>query len=142
MRKNYHVVGKYAFGVLAFSLYYVVANLLFGVICPSLIFFGLPCPGCGLTRAGFYLITGDFAESFRMHPLLIPGVSYIVAYLVIKKVKPNKINRLQIPAIILLAAMIILYVIRMVSLFPHTPPMVMHGESILHNIIFILRERT
>jgi hypothetical protein len=38
-------------------------------ICPTALFFGVPCPGCGLTRATLALLSGDFAAAFRFHPL-------------------------------------------------------------------------
>ncbi len=39
---------------------------------------GLPCPGCGGTRAFYYLFQGNFSESFRQNPVVIYGV---IAYL-------------------------------------------------------------
>lgn len=39
---------------------------------------GLPCPGCGGTRAFYYLFLGDFKESFYLNPTVIYGV---LAYL-------------------------------------------------------------
>ncbi len=39
---------------------------------------GLPCPGCGGTRAFYYLFQGNFCESFRQNPIVIYGV---LAYL-------------------------------------------------------------
>ncbi len=39
---------------------------------------GLPCPGCGGTRAFYYLFLGNFRESFVLNPTVIYGV---LAYL-------------------------------------------------------------
>lgn len=39
---------------------------------------GLPCPGCGGTRAFYYLFRGDLVRSFWLHPAVIYGV---LAYL-------------------------------------------------------------
>jgi len=39
---------------------------------------GFPCPGCGGTRAFYYLFRGDLFESFRLNPIMIYGV---LAYL-------------------------------------------------------------
>ena len=33
---------------------------------------GLPCPGCGLTRAFLSLIQGRWSDSLRFHPFLLP----------------------------------------------------------------------
>jgi hypothetical protein len=42
---------------------------------------GLPCPGCGLTRATLAALHGRFEEAFRLHPLFLP-VAPIYAYFV------------------------------------------------------------
>lgn len=31
---------------------------------------GHPCPTCGMTRMGFFLLEGDFVAAFRMNPFL------------------------------------------------------------------------
>jgi len=38
-------------------------------LCPSKNLFGVPCPGCGMTRATEAMLTGDFWTMLRMHPL-------------------------------------------------------------------------
>lgn len=51
--------------------------------CPTALFFGVPCPGCGLTRATLLLFSGDVAAALRMHPLvlvLLPAFVVPMAY--------------------------------------------------------------
>lgn len=38
--------------------------------CPFLTLTGLPCPGCGLTRAARAVAQGDFAHATSTHPLI------------------------------------------------------------------------
>ncbi|MDQ3035187.1 MAG: DUF2752 domain-containing protein [Myxococcota bacterium] len=38
-------------------------------LCPTRIFLGVPCPGCGLTRATLAMLTLDFPAMLRLHPL-------------------------------------------------------------------------
>lgn len=60
----------------------LLALLLFDLpICPSRTVFGVPCPGCGLTRATRELIELDVAGAFAMHPLvflLLPLVVWMI----------------------------------------------------------------
>ncbi|MFR6365723.1 DUF2752 domain-containing protein [Gallintestinimicrobium sp.] len=38
---------------------------MFHAFCPSVFLFGLPCPGCGMTRAVFFLSQGSFRGECR-----------------------------------------------------------------------------
>lgn len=44
------------------AVYNVAARMLFDAFCPQLILTGLPCAGCGMTRAVFYILTGRLAR--------------------------------------------------------------------------------
>jgi len=51
--------------------------------CPFAGLVGLPCPGCGLGRATLALLTGDFAQAFRWHPLvfvILPMLGVVVVH--------------------------------------------------------------
>jgi hypothetical protein len=40
-------------------------------LCPLAGSFGVPCPGCGLTRATLALLHGDVRGALRFHPLVL-----------------------------------------------------------------------
>jgi hypothetical protein len=49
-------------------------------LCPTAGMFGIPCPGCGLSRAMFAALRGDFADAFYYHPLFfVIGPVYLAA---------------------------------------------------------------
>jgi len=49
----------------------VTALLFTGIpICPMAGVLGVPCPGCGLTRATLSLLRGDVRGAFHLHPLV------------------------------------------------------------------------
>lgn len=128
------------YGFLFFIVYVIATTLIFGHVSPSVIFFGLPCPGCGLTRAGLLFLVGDFVGSFNMHPLLIPIVLFLLVALYVNFFRRDKISMLTTPAIILTVCTLGLYIYRMVVWFPNQEPMMVNYNSILHNIIYLIRE--
>ena len=59
---------------------YLSASIL-GWGCPLQHFTGVPCPGCGLSRAAFALLRLDFMAAVRYHPMICvlpPVVLYVL----------------------------------------------------------------
>ena len=51
-------------------------------LCATAGIFGIPCPGCGLTRATLAALQGDWATAWHLYPLF-PLVAPIYIYLVV-----------------------------------------------------------
>ena len=46
-------------------------------LCPTAALLHLPCPGCGMTRAGVALLHGDLAGALALHPLSVVAVPLV-----------------------------------------------------------------
>ena len=127
---------RYAAAAAAFCIYLLVTKCVFGYVCPSMIITGLPCPGCGLTRAGVYFFTGRFSQSLEVHPLFIPVFLLALCAAICKLFFPDKLKRFYIPAVILAFCLFAVYLVRMKYLFPHYPPMTPNKDFVLRKIIY------
>jgi hypothetical protein len=97
--------------------------------------FGIPCPGCGLTRALGLLIQGEPLRAFALHPLY-PLTILCIATILFRSRKPfmqlyHK-RAFWTCSIILLVG---LWIVRMVIYFPHHEPMTFHHQSIAEQLI-------
>ncbi|GHU58709.1 hypothetical protein FACS1894133_3990 [Clostridia bacterium] len=121
--------------LLCIVAYYAVASMFLGTGCFIRSSVGLPCPGCGVTRAGTALLHGDIHASLFYHPLLIPSAVILTAYLLCYLVCSRVTRVMQYAAAVLGIALAVTFAVRMVALFPHTEPMVFNTESILGRIV-------
>lgn len=48
--------------------------------CPFPKLFGIPCPGCGMTRASFFLLRGEFKHAFEFHAFAPIALFAVVAF--------------------------------------------------------------
>lgn len=53
--------------IVALIFYWIVTQIMFQTFCPFRIILGIPCAGCGMTRAIIYLITGDIETAMQMN---------------------------------------------------------------------------
>lgn len=93
--------------------------------CPIYKFFGLYCPGCGLTRMLLSMIKLDFYQAFRYNPLMFILFFVLFVYLIIcliKKKNPLKINNKV--AYVLLFIIIAYGIIRNIPTFDYLIPTV------------------
>ncbi|MBN1623217.1 MAG: DUF2752 domain-containing protein [Clostridia bacterium] len=93
---------------------------------------GLPCPSCGMTRAYISLFKGNIANAFFMHPLF-PLVPVIMILLIVSRYRKKHFTKTYIA---LGFIFLITYIIRMIFLFPHTPPFDYEFGSLLGRILF------
>lgn len=96
---------------------------------------GIPCPGCGMTRAIGYLLVFDFSTAFHFHPLvfLLPIVLIIFLYQETKYF--NKIANSKAFWVSILLLFIIVYAIRMSLYFPNIEPMDYYHENLINRLL-------
>lgn len=58
-----------AIGILIATIFFVFLFNHFPLQCPFKYITGIPCPGCGGSRALIYLLNGDIKEALHMNPL-------------------------------------------------------------------------
>lgn len=131
-------VKKYYIPLCAFALYAVITYAFSITNCASKLTIGLPCPGCGLTRAAFSLIRFDFVKAFEYNPIIffVP----IVVWIIIFHQRPfiNRIYKSKIFWITLLLLIISIYIVRFIYVYPNCP-MEYHEENLFHWIIFLFQ---
>ena len=100
---------------------------LFVGVSPCIIYLvtGLPCPACGLTRAFISLARLDLRQALAYHPLFF--VVPFVPLLAMKRITEKQRNVL---AFTVLGVLVAVWIVRMVMLFPHTPPLDYNDNSL------------
>lgn len=75
--------------------------------------FGIPCPGCGFTRAVFCMLSLDFKTAFSYHPMFWSSIILALYFVFDGHVFKNKlVNKIVILSII--ALFFITWIVRLV----------------------------
>jgi len=99
---------------------------------------GIPCPGCGMSRAWSSFFVGNFGKAFFFHPLfwLVPIV-FVFSMINGGRVLRSKIAN-KVLWVIIAVLFLGLYVWRMLVLFPMSAPMDFNFNALLYKVIKIL----
>lgn len=120
---------------LVLALYYLLMEIVFSAFCPLVIVTGLPCPGCGITRAFLCVLTGQFVRAWDINPLIY-GVILTALYAGIQRyLLGQKVKGLRKILCVLAILMIGVYVYRMYRYFPHRPPMSITRGSLFERFL-------
>lgn len=115
----------------ALIIYSVFMNLVFHAFCPMVIVTGFPCPGCGMTRALFYLMTGRIGESVRMNPMGIPIACLVVYYCFNRYFLGRKAKGMKFLIGMAMVLLLLGFGLRMYLYFPDREPYVYTERNIL-----------
>ena len=89
-----------------------------GISCVWKRLFGIPCPGCGFTRAILAALRLDFAAAFRFHPMFWSFPLMLLYFLFHDFIQSKKADRLML---LVVFGFGVTYVLR-VFVFPGTAP--------------------
>jgi hypothetical protein len=111
---------RLAVAFLSIATYVAIAGGMFSEICPSKVFFGVPCPGCGLTRAGLSLVRLDFSLAWAFNPMIY-SIPVLGILWVLSKITPKatKVRDYTLIAVLILA--IIVFIVRLRYSFGEEP---------------------
>lgn len=98
--------------------------------------FGVPCPGCGMTRAFIHFFQLDLKGAFYYHPLfwLVPIIFVIIVF----RKKVPLFNRICLNHNVIFSVtglFFLVYIIRLTLFFPTTAPMDFNAQSLSATVL-------
>lgn len=106
-------ISGYYKGILLVFAYIIVADSLLGKMCPMVLFTGLPCPACGLTRAGLDVMCFHFADAWRMNPVIFPIGAFLLYFILCRYVFQRAVTGWKWMLWVILIALLLVYMVRM-----------------------------
>jgi len=107
--------------IIILLIYGITAQILFDTICPTKIFCGYPCPGCGLTRAAFKVIFGfHIKEAWQYNPTIFLWLTYIVVWLWHRYVLKKSIKNNTAWVVFIGIITVLCYILRIYDYIPYS----------------------
>lgn len=135
-------IREYGMAAIVLILYTVITNLLFHAFCPLVIFCGIPCPGCGVSRATAFFLTGRWQHAWQMNPMIFPIAITGIYFGWNRYLMGRKVVGIKAIIIALLVLLVVVYGVRMYLYYPDRVPyvytegnMLEHMFSIYHQIM-------
>ncbi|MCR4591412.1 MAG: DUF2752 domain-containing protein [Lachnospiraceae bacterium] len=111
MKRNKKIIEIYL-GLAAAGVVFLAISRILGFACIIRHLTGYSCPGCGMTRAWIFFLSGYVREAFMFHPLFPLGIFLILIPVLEEKLPKRIFNAVYITIALLF---LVVYIIRMVS---------------------------
>lgn len=141
----------YGSAIVIIVLFMLLLQELLGSSCFSAAVFGIPCAGCGSSRAVWFLLQGRVVDALIMHPLIFVTLALLIIIPVFallrflrkkrgkETILPLSTRTVNIFFITLALVYFVVYVVRMILYFPHTEPMLYNPNSVLGYVVSFIR---
>ena len=118
---------------IVFLVYYGLVHFFRTAFCPMISMTGLPCAGCGLTRAFLFLLQGQIGRAASINPMCFPIIAFLIYCGYFRYIRGTKIRWFPFFFALLLAVMLVFYAVRMYQHFPDRVPYVYTKNNVLAN---------
>jgi len=130
LKKIYLDVNKAKWVILGIILFYFLLMQVTYSTCPLIMTTGIPCPFCGMTRAGIALLKGEFFLAFKLNPCIYGVLFLVIAFFVVRYFMDKSISVLKPMFIGFILITIAVYLYRMYDMFPDQWPMLYYKENL------------
>lgn len=127
-------IKQYWIAIVLIAIYNIFVRVIFHAFCPSWIIIGLPCPGCGITRASFYLVLGQVDRAYRLNPSVFVWTPFIIYGVICRYILGVKVKYCNVFLIIVCISSILIHMYRMVYIFPSNPPLTYNYHCVMKKI--------
>lgn len=117
-------IKEFIWAGIVFAIYYLISHYMNNAFCPLLAMTGIPCAGCGLTRAAVFLAKGQVMRAAYINPSIFPVLIFLLYCGYFRYIKGSAIKGLKPALAGLVLCMLIIYVYRMYLYFPDRAPYV------------------
>lgn len=107
-------LSSYGMALLLLAVHLGAAVLSGRTLCPVARIFGIPCPGCGMTRALGCLLTGNFTGAWQWNPAVYPLAVWTVWFLAERYLLGRCSGGVRTALILVLGFMTVCYILRMI----------------------------
>lgn len=133
-------IKEYGIALVAVFIYAAITNLVFHAFCPLIIFCGLPCPGCGISRASAYFLTGRWQQAWQMNPMVFPIAAAAVYFGWNRYLLGRKARGIKVVIIALTVLLVVAYAVRMYLYYPNRVPYVYTENNVLAHLYLYWRQ--
>lgn len=119
-------------------IYNIIVRKIFHAYCPFLIATGFPCAGCGMTRAVFFILTGEMKRGMSLNPAAPLWIIFLIWFFAERYLRgqTSKHVKAALAAVVLVTFGI--YIYRMINFFPGSPPMVFYRNNLISRALRII----
>ena len=127
---------KFWVGIVIYIIYYILTISLFHSSCPMLLTTGLPCPGCGMLRALFSIITFRFSTAWYLNPVSFGWFIFIIVFIAERYLLGRKYSKFTNALLIIVCMLTIArYIYGMINYFPYRIPFVFRKNNLFTHFI-------
>lgn len=124
-------IWKAKIAIICVVLYLQLTKLLMGAMCPMVIVTGLPCPGCGMTRAAVSLLRLRFLDAFAYNSCVYLWLVFGMYLFFYRYIKRSRTKHFVLIFSAVMTITIGVYIYRMIYRFPGEAPMTYMYNNLL-----------
>lgn len=125
----------YGVGILIYIVYHTITVHFFNASCPLILLFGLPCPGCGLLRSLFCILTFRFATAWSVNPVSYAWMAFFIAFIISRYILGRKSKFISWFFAAVAFITIAVYIRGMILYFPNRIPYVYTPRNLTHYLL-------